>query len=186
MGVTIIAVAAPAFGSDVGGTLALMPTAAVMVLVASGRRVRLRSSIVIGCAVAVTMLVLAVLDRARPDSSRTHIGRFLDDLLSGDAGLVIRRKMRGNLSILTSSAWSLILVAIVLAALVMGWRMRHRLRLMLADDPSLRVFMAGFAVVATLGFALNDSGLAVPAVMLAVAIPWVVATRFTITRRAGR
>jgi hypothetical protein len=50
----------------------------------------------------------------------------------------------------------------------------------------VRAFLAGFAIVAVLGFALNDSGLAVPAVMLNVAIPWLVVTMLPPVPRAGR
>jgi len=52
--------------------------------------------------------------------------------------------------------------------------------------PPLRVFLVGFAVVAFLGFALNDSGLAVPAIMGAVVVPWLVASLVPVVKRAGR
>ena len=40
--------------------------------------------------------------------------------------------------------------------------------------------------MAVLGFALNDSGLAVPAVMCNVAVPWLVVTMLPVVKRAGR
>jgi hypothetical protein len=53
----------------------------------------------------------------------------------------------------------------------------HVLRPRLAE----RAFLGGLATVALLGVLLNDSGVAVPAVMLTVAVPWLasVLTRAT-------
>ena len=94
--------------------------------------------------------------------------------------------MRGNLAILTSSFWSFVLVAVVVLAVVMAWRRREVVLPAVRARPPVRVFLAGFAIVAFLGFALNDSGLAVPAIMLAVAVPWIVASVVPVVQRAGR
>lgn len=184
--VTAVAVAAPAFGSDVGGTLAIVPTFVVVVTMIAGRRVGWKPLLAVGVGSVVLVTALAALDMSRPASSRTHLGRFLDELLHGDGGLVIRRKMRGNLAILTSSFWSFVLIGVVLVGGVVVWRRRASMLPALEARPALRVFLAGFGIVAFLGFALNDSGLAVPAIMLAVAVPWVVASVVPIVKRAGR
>jgi hypothetical protein len=42
---------------------------------------------------------------------------------------------------------------------------------LLTDVPQLRAVLAGLALVAALGFALNDQGIVVPAVMLGVLAP---------------
>jgi hypothetical protein len=133
---------------------------------------------------AVTLL--AFIDRSRAPSSRTHLGRFLDKLLDGDGGLIIRRKMRANFSILTSSFWSIVLIVVVAAIVAVAWRRRAALFGPLSERPEVRAFLTGFAIVAVLGFALNDSGLAVPAVMCNVAVPWLVATMLPVVRRQGR
>ncbi len=183
---TTVAIAAPAYGSDVGGTLAIVPTFAVVVAMAAGRRVGWKPLVAVGAASVALVAALAVLDLSRPADSRTHLGRFLDELLHGDAGLVIRRKMRGNLAILTSSFWSYVLIAIVTVAATLMWRRRELVLPALHARPGLRVFLAGFCIVASLGFALNDSGIAVPLIMLAVAVPWVVASVVPVVKRAGR
>ncbi len=183
---TAVAVAAPAYGSDVGGTLAIVPTFAVIVAMMAGYRIGWRRLLVLGAGSVMLVAALGALDLSRPDESRTHLGRFLDDLLHGDGGLVIRRKMRGNLSILTSSFWSYLLIAAVVVGSAVAWRHRPALRSALLARPGLRVFVAGFAMVALLGFGLNDSGIAVPAIMLAIAVPWVVASMIPITRRTVR
>lgn len=184
--VTLVAVAAPAFGSDVGGTLALIPAFGLMVMWLDGRRVSWqRGLIAIGVAVAAVG-VLALIDRARPEASRTHLGRFLDELLDGDGSLILRRKLRGNIAILTSSFWTLILAGLIVVVGVWCWRRRDWLLASVADRPAVAAFSVGWAVAAALGFALNDSGLVVPAVMLGVAVAWLVSVIVPVSVRQAR
>ena len=185
-GVTTVAVAAPGFGSDVGGTLAIVPAFAVTISLIAGWRVGWPRAIVIGAATVAVLAVLAVVDLQRDAASRTHLGRFLDDLLHGDGGLVIRRKLRANMAILTSSFWSFVLIGMLVAVAVAAWRRRETVLPAVRRRPALRVFLAGFSTVAVLGYGFNDSGLAVPSIMLAVAIPWVVASVMAPVARAGR
>jgi Na+/citrate or Na+/malate symporter len=53
---------------------------------------------------------------------------------------------------------------------------RHRTRLRAIVDwvPEMRASFIGFAIVATLGFAVNDSGIAIPGMMLSVFTPTIV------------
>jgi hypothetical protein len=181
--VTLIVVAAPAFGSDVGGTLAAAPSFALLVTLLAGRGVRWRG-VIAALVISVGLVgVLALIDLQRPASSRTHLGRFLDRLLDGDGGLILRRKLQSNIAILTGSVWAMLLVVLIVAAAVLSWRRRDRLRTALADRPAVSAFLAASGVMALLGFALNDSGIAVPAAMIAVAVPWLVAVLVPVVER---
>ncbi len=169
---TVVVVAAPAFGSDVGGTLALVPAMAAVVALLAGRRPSALTVVGATAAAAAVVVGLAAVDRARPAAERTHLGRFLDRILDGDGGIVLRRKVRGNLDILTASVWSVLLAVILVAGAWILWRRRDRLVAAVAGRGDVRAFLAGSATVAVLGFVLNDSGIAVPAAMLAVVVPW--------------
>lgn len=184
--VTLIAVAAPAFGSDVGGTLALIPAFGLMLLWLTGRRLSWLSALLAVAMSAVAVGLLAAIDLSRAEESRTHLGRFLDDLLHGRGGLILRRKLRGNVSILTSSFWSLILVGVVAVALMWCWRNRSTVAAAVAGRPAVAAFGIGWTTAAILGFALNDSGLVVPGVMLAGAISWLVCVMIVPMTRAER
>jgi hypothetical protein len=181
--VTLIAVAAPAFGSDVGGTLAVAPSFALLVALLAGRRVRWRG-VIAALVIAVGLVgVLALIDLQRPASSRTHLGRFLDRLLDGEGGLILRRKLQGNVTILTGSVWAMLFVVLIVAVGVLSWQRRDRLRAALADRRVVSAFLAASGVMALLGFALNDSGIAVPAAMVTVAVPWLVAVLVPVVER---
>jgi hypothetical protein len=181
--VTLIVVAAPAFGSDVGGTLAVAPSFALLVTLLAGRRVRWRG-VIAALVISVGLVgMLALIDLQRPASSRTHLGRFLDRLVHGEGGLILRRKLQGNITILTESVWAMLLVVVIVAAAVLSWQRRDRLRTALADRHMVSAFLAASGVMALLGFALNDSGIAVPAAMITVAVPWLVAVLVPVVER---
>jgi hypothetical protein len=79
--ITLVADAAPRFGSDVGGTLAILP--------GWGAAHRAGRSSPQPAAVALAgrrrcSMTCSRAGSARPASSRTHLGRFADDLLHGD------------------------------------------------------------------------------------------------------
>ncbi len=173
--VAVVVTALPRLGSDVGGTLASIPAFVVAASIASGRRVRGRRVATAVCAGVAVVAVLGLLDRARPVSARTHLGRFVDRLLDGEAMTIVERKMRANLSLFTASIWPTVLVLAVLVLVGFGWRHREAVAEALRSRPAERAFLGGLATVAVLGSALNDSGVAVAAMMLAVAVPWLVA-----------
>ena len=132
------------------------------------------------------VVVLGLLDHARPAADQTHLGRFVGRLLDGEAGLVVRRKLQGNLELFIASVFPVLGVIVVLLAGLYAWRRRCELATLLRDRRATRAFLAGFGTVAVLGLALNDSGIAVPAVMLAVAVPWVLVSVVPVPERAAR
>jgi len=69
---------------------------------------------------------------------------------------------------------------------VIAWRRRTTLRDALVTRPAVDSFLRSFGLLAVLGMLLNDSGIAVPAVMLGVAIPWLVADLLEPAVRRGR
>ena len=111
---------APALGSDFGGVLALVPAFGTLGILATGRRMswtRLAGLFGVG---VVVVGVIAFLDYLRPEEDRSHLGRFVDSLVSGDAASIVQRKIEANLSLLTTSVLTLMvpLVLVFLAFLV--------------------------------------------------------------------
>jgi hypothetical protein len=138
----------PMFGADVGGVLSILPAAGVLAMVALG-----------------------LLDLARPADQRTHLGRLFEKIGNGDFSgftTVIDRKLHENLSVLTTSIWTLMLPAVFLFIAYLVYRAPGRLGIIQSRIPELRAALTGLLVVGVLGFALNDSGIAIPGVMLGV------------------
>jgi hypothetical protein len=162
---------APNLGADVGGALALVPSAGVTAMLLLGWRIRLRTAVIGLSATVVVVLGFGFLDLSRPPAQRTHLGRLLADV--GDNGFgafqtVVLRKLNANLSVLTSSIWTLMLPLVFAFVAFLFWWAPWRLRTISNRVPQERAAVGGLITAMVLGFALNDSGISVPGMMLGV------------------
>ena len=175
-GAAIVVDGWPGWGSDFGGVLALTPGVALVALRASGRRLSVRAVLLAGGTGAVLVGALAWLDARRPPGSRSHLGDFWLRLLDGAAGPVLERKADSMLNSL-GSVW-LTLPAFALLVLLMAVPLRRDglLGPLLREVPALRMALPAVLVTAVAGFAVNDSGIAVPALAALVAVPATLAT----------
>jgi hypothetical protein len=171
LGVVFVVDGAPFWGADVGGVLSILPAYAVTAYLLLGVRVRVRTAVLAGCAAVAAVLLFGAYDLTRPSDERTHLGRLFET--SGSRGwsgvsTVIQRKIDQNLGVLFRSQW-LIIVVLVLAFLAyLLARHRERLRGIVRQIPEMRAAFIGFAILSVLGFVLNDSGIAIPGLMLAI------------------
>lgn len=171
LGAVLVIDASPFWGSDVGGALTLVPTCAGVAAVLFGVRIRLRTAIVVGVGTVVVFLLAGFVDLARPEESRTHLGRLFEDVRVDGFGAfetVVVRKLGANLDVLASSEWTLMLPVVFGFVLYLIWRAPGRLQRLQEVVPQERAARVGFVIAAVLGFALNDSGIAVPGLMLGV------------------
>jgi hypothetical protein len=170
----IIIDGSPFWGSDVGGVLSMVPAYAFSASLLLGYRPR-RRTIVVGIAAAVAAVAaFGALDMTRPSEQRTHLGRLIERTADGgwDAfATVIARKLDANFDVLFSSVWTVMFPIVLTGLAYLVYRAPGRLAGIEKRIPPFRASLAGLAVLAALGFALNDSGIAVPAVMLGVVTP---------------
>ena len=158
----------PFWGSDVGGVLAFVPAIGVTAARVLGHRVRWRSMAAWGTAAVVVVGVFAALDLSRPADRRTHLGRLVEAVADqglGSLETVVSRKLGANLTVITSSIWTAMVPIALSFVVYLLWRAPGQVR---SIRDTIRESLAGLAVVGFLGFALNDSGIAVPGVMLGV------------------
>ena len=168
LGLAIVVDGAPFWGSDVGGVLALVPALGVTASQVLGRRLRWRSVAIWAVGTAAAVAVFAAVDLARPEDQRTHLGRLMESYAHrgwGSLAAVGTRKLGANLSVITSSLWTAAVPIALVLIVYLLWRAPGKLRLVRDTIPEC---LGGLAVVGFLGFALNDSGIAVPGVMLGV------------------
>lgn len=165
----------PWWGSDVGGVLALVPGLAVLALAMAGKRITAPRLAVAAAGGAAVVAALAYLDYLRPPDDRTHLGRFAGDVLGGSAGTVLQRKLTAMLGTF-GNYWLALLVPFAVAFLVFvllrpaRWR-AGALQRAFEHAPGLRSGLLAVLVTAVVGFAVNDSGIAVPAVSAVLAVP---------------
>ena len=181
-------------GADFGGPPALLPGFTVLVLLLAGVRLTWRRvAVVVGAAAAVTM-VFALVDWARPADQRTHLGTFVQSLVDGGAWSVVGRKLSGNLRVVGNNL-PLTLLAIAGCAFVVAASVRPIRRMLLSPDgeryawlsrgtalnrlgtaaPTLVPSLVATGTALVIGMLVNDSGIAIPAIGVAVVVPLVIA-----------
>ncbi|SDG10262.1 hypothetical protein SAMN05660662_0346 [Blastococcus aurantiacus] len=183
---TVVVIGAPALGRDFGGVLASLPGFLLLAMLLTGVRVTVvRLAAILGAAV-LAVGSIAVLDWSGPPEERSHLGRFVEQVLTGEAWTVVSRKAQANLDILLGSPLAYMLPVALVAAV---WLVRPGgpLRsaggvapggLPAADAAVLRAGLVSGALSLALGAAVNDSGVALPATAAALLVPllvWLVA-----------
>jgi hypothetical protein len=182
---TVLVIGAPFWGNDFGGAVSAAPGFVLLGWLLLGHRLRWRTAGVLAAVLVVAGVVVGLLDLLRPPASRTHVGKFFEKAGTdfGAATLVIRRKLSENLSVLTHSLLALCLVVAAALILVLWLARPYTLRSLVARVDTARATAYSLGVVALLGFALNDSGIAIPGMMAAV---FVAALSFLVARGLGR
>ncbi|WP_037559481.1 hypothetical protein [Spirillospora albida] len=178
IGVAAVAVdGLPAWGSDFGGVLAMVPAFAVLGLLLTGRRV---SPLKLGlfCLAGAAIVLLISYLNAR-SANPTHLGRFWQDLVAGDAWDVVARKFDAMLNSLGYWPFTLPLAAAIGFLFFMLARpTRYRASLLdraYAHSRTMRPALIGALAVGVIGTLVNDSGLVIMSVAFSLAIPLMLA-----------
>nr|WP_233515456.1 hypothetical protein [Marinitenerispora sediminis] len=186
---TLFVIGWPGLGTDFGGVLAIIPGLAVTVLMIAGQRVTLPRLLVVGAVSIVVIGALAYADYLRPPNQRSHFGLFAGQVVEGEAGAVVARKLGamlgslGNWQLTLLSACALLFLFAVLNKPT-DWRM-GALQRAYEYAPTLRAGLTGSLVTALAGFAVNDSGIAIPALALTVAVPLTLSACAWVLRQEG-
>jgi hypothetical protein len=169
----------PGLGSDFGGPPALVPAFAYFALRVAGIRITWRRALAVVVGTVALLALVAVGDWLRSPASRTHLGRFVQTVLDGGGWDVVSRKAAQNLDIVTSAPVQLVLPFLAVAVGVAlarpaRWHL-DPLAVGYARSPALRPAMGALAVLLVAGFAVNDSGAAIPPVAAMLALPLLLA-----------
>jgi hypothetical protein len=178
--VAVVVDGAPAWGADGGGPPALLPGLAYLVLAILGIRMTWRRGLLVGGVTAGLFLLVSFLDSLRPAEKQSHLGQFFEALGNGTAGDIVMRKLDQNIGILFGNYRLALLVPIALVFVISilarptSWGSRALQRSYDAV-PTLRPGLIALLVTMTIGFAINDSGVAIPANGAIIAVPLIIA-----------
>jgi hypothetical protein len=184
----VIASGWPGFGAKVGGTIALVPCLLLLLIALAGDRagadagagvlVRWRWAVPIALSGVALIAVFAVVSYFVPAAGVSDIGTFAGNLLHGEGGGVLERKVGSNVGTLTVSVARWLIPVAAVAAGVALWRPSSlRLRTLpraFTAAPVLRTVAWLCWLVLILGWLADDSGVIVPAAALPFAVPLVV------------
>lgn len=157
---------APSLGSDVGGILTLVPVFGLTLLVLSGRRVGARALVVAGGVTLIALALATGIDLLRPASTRTHLGRLAADVGADGLGVfttTASRKLAVNFRSYRSPwSWTVVIVAVYMLY-VLGWA--RGWKELLPPGSAVRAGVVGALAAGLIGYAVNDSGVVVTAVV---------------------
>ena len=178
-GIALVVDAAPFWGADGGGPPALLPAVAYLVLTVLGIRMTVRRWLLVAVSVVVVFFAVAGADWLRDPADRSHLGRFVQAMIDGTAGDIVVRKAQQNYDILLGNAPLTLLVpaALLFVTYVLArptsWGSRAMQR-SYDQAPTLRPALVALVLMLAIGFAVNDSGVAIPAVGATLAVPLIV------------
>ncbi|GAA2098273.1 hypothetical protein [Actinomadura alba] len=180
----------PAWGSDFGGVLAIVPAVAVLTLMVAGKRVSAFRLGLFCMAGAVVVLLISYVDARRPAGDQSHLGRFWEQLMAGEAWDVIMRKAGAMLHSLGYWPYTVIAIAALsflyfVLARPLDWR-AALLGQAYSHSLTLRPALLSALTVAIIGMLMNDSGVVVPALVFSLAIPLVLAASIRALELDGR
>ncbi|WP_426564397.1 hypothetical protein ACPPVT_00405 [Angustibacter sp. McL0619] len=169
----------PSWGSDFGGPMGLVPSFAILTLLVLGVRLSWRKIALIAAGTVLLLAAVSVVDWLRPADQQTHLGRFVQTVIDGGAWQVISRKGEQNLSILFGSVLSILVPVAALFVVLVLMRPSSvgagALQRAYDRSPTLRQGLYCLLLLLGIGFAVNDSGTAIPAVGFTLAIPLIIA-----------
>jgi hypothetical protein len=170
LAVAIVVMGVPLWGNDFGAVVSALPGFAILAWMLLGHELRARAVAAVVGVVVAAVVAVGMLDLLRPPDDRTHVGKFFQKVGTDldAATLVIRRKASLNLSVLGHSVLLGTVVVVVLLVAFL-WYVRPRtLRPTVSAITTAKATVLAFGVVAVLGTALNDSGIAIAGMMFAV------------------
>ena len=178
-------IGAPSLGRDFGGVLGALPGFLVLAMLLARVRVTVVRLLAVLAAAVVAVGTVAVLDWLRPAADRSHLGRFVEQILTGEAWTVVSRKGQANLAILLHSSLAWMLPVAVVAAVWLvrpGGLLRSGHGDVVGGPAGLsaeQVFVVRSVLLSALlslvlGAAVNDSGVALPATAAALLVPLMV------------
>ncbi|GGM10218.1 hypothetical protein GCM10010102_02590 [Promicromonospora citrea] len=171
----------PTLGADLGGGLVLVPAFVVVATAASGLRLTFwRFTGVAAAGVGVVALV-GVLDWLRPAEDRSHLGRFVGQVIDGEAVETVVRKALYAVGSVTGgpAVWATVLVLVVVGLALFGpagWRERLTPAWFTAAQERWELFrpaLVAMWAMAVLGSLVNDFGLRIAVIALIPAVPLV-------------
>ena len=176
--VALLVDGSPSWGADGGGPLAMAPAFGYLAVKAAGERMTWRRAATTAAASVALVGGFALFDYVGPTAYRTHLGDFVDGVLSHDQWRGLGVVVSENWTMLTSTPLTLLVpvLLLVVIALTVGPRRWFGgvVRPVVQPVPFLVHGLRAVALCWVIAFAVNDSGTGIPPAGLLVLVPIVV------------
>ena len=165
----------PGFGGKVGGTIAMVPCFALLLMIVAGIRLNWRRVLLVLASGLALFAVFALINYFVPITGKSDIGSFAGSTLHGHSGGLLLRKVNSNIGSLSVNAFSPLSPIVVVLTGLMLWRpawfgLKTPPRAY-AAEPLMRPVLGVLWLLPVLGWFADDSGVIVPAAALPFALP---------------
>jgi hypothetical protein len=171
----VIACGWPQFGGKVGGTIAIVPGFVLLLMALAGVKISARRVVLILGSGLALFAVFALINYVVPATGQSDIGSFAGNLLHGQAGGLLQRKVTSMIGSLAQNTYTPVVpVVIVVAGLMLvkpSWFAVKALPRGYCAEPLLAMTLAMMWLVAVLGWFADDGGIIVTAAALPLALP---------------
>ena len=154
----------------------MVPVIGLALIAFSGRRISWKTLAALACLTVAVVGGALVVDLLRPPQSRTHLGQLVTNVHQSGGGsflTTVARKLATNLRVLQTTVWSW-LVPIIGAFLLYLLIWERRLGRLLPRSSALRIGVIAALGAGMLGFAVNDSGVVITALVYLYLGPFLV------------
>jgi hypothetical protein len=151
-------VGTPQLGANVGGAIAVVAAFGVMLLVASEKTLSLRTVTGAVVGAAVVILSFAAVDLLRGLEHESHMGKAIRQALDGgpaQIGMIVKRKVAMNWTLIRFSAWSRLLGAFLISVILAARGPDSRIGML---PFHIKLALAGITGGTLAALLFNDSG----------------------------
>ena len=171
-GVVAIAIGAPFWGANLGGTITAAVGLSAACFLFRGRGITWRSMLTILAITLVAGGLVVALGIISP-AGESHIGQAVRSLQAKgpQVGLtIIDRKLDMNLRLIRFSNWNLLFAVVMASAIIFLTKPRGILERCFSAYPRVREGMIGIVVVAIVALLVNDTGIMASAAAIGMGI----------------
>jgi len=165
----VVVIGFPRLGANAGGTIAGVAAYAAMIFMLLPRRRRWLAVVLTAALIAFFLGLFILADLRQPPEVETHVGRAVRLIAAGSWPAFWRlatHKLARNLNVLFYSVWVIPLIGWMVCVTWGLLRPVYVVRQIYAQCQALRAAVIGCIVGGIVGFAFNDTGVAIPAVIL--------------------
>ncbi|KAF1085360.1 hypothetical protein SPSYN_01496 [Sporotomaculum syntrophicum] len=172
--ITLYAIAAPEYGTNVGGSLAGAFALLVTFLLLARVKFNFQTILKTVGSVGILLLLLIIYDLQRPLESQSHIGRTANLILqSGPVEMlnIIHRKLSMNIKLIKYTIWSRVFLASLASLVILFYRPIGVIQRIFSHYTDMYIGFIGVTTASIMALIFNDSGVVAAATAMIFGAP---------------
>ena len=178
--------AAPQWGTNVGGGIAFFISYALFLLIFFQKKINAKSLAAIGLCTVLALTALFSLDCQRPLEAQSHIGltaRIIREQGLDSIFAIATRKIALNIKLIRYTVWSRVFLTFLVAFALLYYRPPGLLKELIAKYPGLKAGLGAGITGSLAALIVNDSGIVAAATTMIFVAPTLLYLAVAITEK---